>query len=69
MYVNPFIAGILLTIGVELAFIVVYSIQQMHRAKNYRMGTMEVTSEELRNILDGLDKAREKNAHGEDNID
>ena len=69
MYVNPFIAGILVTLGVELAFIVIYSIQQMHRAKNCRMGTMEVTGDELREILNGLEKSRERRTNGEDNID
>ena len=69
MYVNPFIAGIFVTIGVELAFIVVYSIQQMHRASSRAVVDVTASPEEVEKLLSYLKEIEEDNKDGENDSD
>ena len=65
MYINPFVAGILITLLVEFAFIIIFVAQHLHKIQEEEDSVnIELTEDEAKELADVL---RGVIKHGENN--
>lgn len=55
MYIDPFIAGILITLFVEISFVLIFAIQHLHKIDDDENCVhVELTKEEMEQIMENL---------------